>query len=180
VPQVNVTDYGLGSELWLGIRIQEELIKRPNDWKDNVENKGMRVNMNKTKVIISGERQKVRQKAVRWPCRVCIKCGNVILASYTYIYVCFHASPRPTQGYTVYVDHGPSTHHSHYPSPPGPTLLFQAENPPFSANPSHHSLLFSSSGFHGFSGLFTDTSDDTRFYFFFVFPLFSFWFRAVD
>ena len=57
MPQVNVTDYGLGSELWLGIRIQEELIKRPNDWKDNVENKGMRVNMNKTKVIISGERQ---------------------------------------------------------------------------------------------------------------------------
>ena len=26
----------------------------------------MRVNMNKTKVVISGERQKVRQKAVRW------------------------------------------------------------------------------------------------------------------
>jgi len=33
----------------------------------------MRVNMNKTKVMISGERQKVRQKAVRWPCRVCCK-----------------------------------------------------------------------------------------------------------
>jgi len=28
----------------------------------------MRVTMNKTKVVISGERQKVRQKAVRWPC----------------------------------------------------------------------------------------------------------------
>jgi len=27
--------------------------------------------MNKTKVMISGERQKVRQKAVRWPCGVC-------------------------------------------------------------------------------------------------------------
>ena len=33
----------------------------------------MRVNMNKTKVMISGERQKVRQKAVRWPCGVCSK-----------------------------------------------------------------------------------------------------------
>ena len=32
----------------------------------------MRVNMNKTKVMISGER-KVRQKAVRWPCVVCSK-----------------------------------------------------------------------------------------------------------
>jgi len=29
--------------------------------------------MNKTKVMISGERQQVRQKAVRWPCRVCSK-----------------------------------------------------------------------------------------------------------
>ena len=41
--------------------------------KDNVESKGMRVNMNKTKVMSSGERQMVRQKAVRWPCRVCSK-----------------------------------------------------------------------------------------------------------
>jgi len=30
----------------------------------------MRVNMNKTKVLISGERQKVMQKAARWPCGV--------------------------------------------------------------------------------------------------------------
>jgi len=44
---------------------EEELIKRLNEWKDNVESKGMRVNMNTTKVMISGERQKVRQKAVR-------------------------------------------------------------------------------------------------------------------
>jgi len=52
---------------------EEELIKRLNEWKDNVEIKGMRVNMNKSKVMISGERQKVRQKAVRWPCGVCSK-----------------------------------------------------------------------------------------------------------
>jgi len=30
----------------------------------------MRVNMNKTKVMISGERQKPVQKAERWPCGV--------------------------------------------------------------------------------------------------------------
>jgi len=30
----------------------------------------MRVNMNKTKVIVSGERQEVMQKAVTWPCGV--------------------------------------------------------------------------------------------------------------
>ena len=49
---------------------EEELIKRLNEWKDSTESK---VNMNKTKVMISGERQKVRHKAVRWPCGVCSK-----------------------------------------------------------------------------------------------------------
>jgi len=52
---------------------KEELIKRLNERKDNVECKGMRLNMNKTKVMISGERQMVRQKDVRWPCGVCSK-----------------------------------------------------------------------------------------------------------
>ena len=33
---------------------EDDLLKRLNEWKDNVENRGMRVNMNKTKVI-SGE-----------------------------------------------------------------------------------------------------------------------------
>jgi len=42
-----------------------------NEWKDSVENTGMRVNMNKTEVMISGEQQKVMQTAVRWPCGVC-------------------------------------------------------------------------------------------------------------
>jgi len=36
---------------------EEELIKRLNDWKDNVESQGIRVNMNRTNVMISGERQ---------------------------------------------------------------------------------------------------------------------------
>ena len=40
---------------------EEELIKRLNEWKDNVESKGMRVNMNKSK----SERQMVRQEDVR-------------------------------------------------------------------------------------------------------------------
>jgi len=49
-------------------KTEEELIKRLNEWKENVESKGMTVNMNKTKVMISGERQMVWQKAARWPC----------------------------------------------------------------------------------------------------------------
>jgi len=31
---------------------EDDLIKRLNEWKDNVENRGMRVNMNKTKIMI--------------------------------------------------------------------------------------------------------------------------------
>jgi len=50
---------------------EEDLIKRLKEWKDFVENRGMRINTNKAKVTISGERQKVMQKAVRWPCGVC-------------------------------------------------------------------------------------------------------------
>ena len=42
---------------------EEELIKRLNEWKENVESKCMRVHMNKTKIMISGERQMVWQKA---------------------------------------------------------------------------------------------------------------------
>ena len=30
---------------------EEDLIKKHNEWKNNVENRGMRVNMNKTKVM---------------------------------------------------------------------------------------------------------------------------------
>jgi len=37
---------------------EDDLIKRLNKWKDNMENRGMRVNINKTKVMISGEQQK--------------------------------------------------------------------------------------------------------------------------
>jgi len=52
---------------------EEELIKRLNEWENNIESKVMRVSMNKTKGMISGEHEKVRQKAVRWPCGVCNK-----------------------------------------------------------------------------------------------------------
>jgi len=53
------------------VETEEDLIIRLHEWKDDMENRGLRVNMNKTKVMISGERQKVTQKAVRWPCCVC-------------------------------------------------------------------------------------------------------------
>jgi len=56
---------------------EDDLIERLNEWKDFVENRGMRVNMNKTKVMSSGEWQKVMQKAVRWPCGVCVHNNSI-------------------------------------------------------------------------------------------------------
>ena len=52
---------------------EDDLIKRLNEWKDNMENRGMRENLNKTKVMISGKHQKVTQKAVIQPCGVCVR-----------------------------------------------------------------------------------------------------------
>ena len=49
------------------VKAETYLVKRPNDWKDNMENRGKRVNVNNTNVMISGE----WQKAVRWPYGVC-------------------------------------------------------------------------------------------------------------
>jgi len=54
----------------------EDFIKRLNEWKNNVENRGMpcgigQTKPDKTNVVISGERQKPLQKAARWPCGVC-------------------------------------------------------------------------------------------------------------
>ena len=46
------------------ISLVTKKIKRLNEWKDNIENRGMRVNMNKTKVMISAEWQKVMQVSV--------------------------------------------------------------------------------------------------------------------
>jgi len=40
----------------------DNLIKQLNEWKDNVENRGMRVNMNKTNVMTSGN---IRSKCRR-------------------------------------------------------------------------------------------------------------------
>ena len=50
---------------------EEDLIMRLNEWKNNVENRGMRVNMNRARVVVGGERLGPVQMAVGWPCGVC-------------------------------------------------------------------------------------------------------------
>ena len=64
---------------------EDDLIKRLNEWKDNMENRSMRVNRNKTKVIISKKWQKPMQKAVRWPCGVCGR--SIIIIQYSVLVV---------------------------------------------------------------------------------------------
>jgi len=68
---------------------EDDLIKRLNEWKDNVENRGMAVNMNKTKVMISGEWQKVTQKAVRWPCGVYGRSTDTMTLFYFFAFLVF-------------------------------------------------------------------------------------------
>ena len=56
---------------------EEDLIKRLNEWKNNVENRGMRVNVNKTKVMISGERQKPLGNLLHLQsCDLEVQCGK--------------------------------------------------------------------------------------------------------
>ena len=57
-------------DLFMIAETENDQIKRLNECKDNVENRSMRVNVNKTKVNISGEWQKVTQETVKWPCGV--------------------------------------------------------------------------------------------------------------
>jgi len=38
------------------VETKDDLLKRLKEWKNNMENRGMRVNMNKTKVMINGRR----------------------------------------------------------------------------------------------------------------------------
>jgi len=71
-------------ELVVIAETEDDLIKRLNEWKDNMENRGMRVNMNKTKLMISGEHQTLTQKAVRWPCGVC---GRGVVIQYSVLVV---------------------------------------------------------------------------------------------
>jgi len=43
---------------------EDDLIKRLNEWMDSVENRGVRINMNKTKVTINGSVYKVMKTFV--------------------------------------------------------------------------------------------------------------------
>ena len=57
--------------IWPAIYSGVTLITKLNSWKDGLESKGIKVNMNKPKVIISEESWNRLQNTGRWPCAVC-------------------------------------------------------------------------------------------------------------
>ena len=51
----------------------EDLKKKRTIWKDNIEAKGLRVNVNKTKRVCSKRNSSVKPDPVKWPCSICRK-----------------------------------------------------------------------------------------------------------
>ena len=50
----------------------EELLEKLNKWKAAIEKRGLRVNMGKTKVVVSGHNLNVLNKSGKFPCGVCL------------------------------------------------------------------------------------------------------------
>ena len=51
----------------------EDLKKKLTIWKDNIEAKGLRVIVNKTKLVCSKHNSSVKSDPVKWPCSICRK-----------------------------------------------------------------------------------------------------------
>ena len=51
----------------------EDLKKKLTIWKDNIEAKGLHVNVNKTKLVCSKHNSSVKSDPVKWPCSICRK-----------------------------------------------------------------------------------------------------------
>ena len=53
--------------------IAETLMKKLKLWKDSMENKGLCINMGKTKVMICGKDLDTIKRSGKYPCSVCRK-----------------------------------------------------------------------------------------------------------
>ena len=60
-------------DLVLMAESEEEAVEKFRTWKREMERRGLRVNMEKTKVVISGEELVVRMESGRYPCGCCGK-----------------------------------------------------------------------------------------------------------
>lgn len=50
----------------------EELLVKVETWKSGMEKKGLRVNMGKTKILVSGTNLDLLKKSGKDPCAVCL------------------------------------------------------------------------------------------------------------
>ena len=60
-------------DLVLMVETLEDLKKKLTIWKDNIEAKGLRVNINKAKFVCSKHNSSVKSDPVKWPCSICHK-----------------------------------------------------------------------------------------------------------
>jgi hypothetical protein len=60
-------------DLILVAESMDELIEKFNTWKEGIESKGLKVNIDKTKVMVSGNGIVPPSTSGKWPCSVCRK-----------------------------------------------------------------------------------------------------------
>ena len=60
-------------DLMLIAETLEDLKKKLTIWKDNIEARGLRVNVNKTKLVCRKHNLSVKSDPVKWPCSICRK-----------------------------------------------------------------------------------------------------------
>ena len=58
-------------DLMISVKSMEELLRKLKTWKSVMEKKGLRVNMGKTKIMVSGMNLDLLKKAGKDPCGVC-------------------------------------------------------------------------------------------------------------
>ena len=47
---------------------KEEVIAKFNRWKGEMEKRGLKINMDKTKLMVTGKKAKEKIQSGRWPC----------------------------------------------------------------------------------------------------------------
>ena len=68
-----MNEYRVHSAHWhCECRFKEELLVKVKTWKTEMEKKGLRVNMGKTKIMESGINLDVLKKSGKYPCGVCL------------------------------------------------------------------------------------------------------------
>ena len=66
-------DWLYSDDLVITAESEEETVKKSGIWKRQMETRGLKVNINKTKLMVMGREAAVRPQRRRYPCGVCGK-----------------------------------------------------------------------------------------------------------